>query len=72
MSQIQGNNDLLSLTRPEIVYDIHREYLEAGADLIGTNTFSATWIAQDDYDLKHLAYRYRTSHIGWQLNSYQV
>lgn len=53
---LKGNNDLLSLSRPEIIKDIHREYLKAGADIIETNTFSATSIAQEDYDLSHLAY----------------
>ena len=54
---LQGNNDLLTLTCPDIVYDIHREYLEAGADIVETNTFSSTVIAQADYGLQHLAYR---------------
>lgn len=48
---LKGNNDLLSITRPSIIEDIHLEYLEAGADIIETNTFSGTWIAQEDYDL---------------------
>ncbi|MEJ2082773.1 MAG: homocysteine S-methyltransferase family protein, partial [Acidobacteriota bacterium] len=50
-----GNNDLLSLTRPEIITEIHRLYLEAGADIIETNTFSATSISQSDYGLEDLA-----------------
>ncbi|MEE9229518.1 MAG: methionine synthase [Acidobacteriota bacterium] len=54
-SDLKGNNDLLCLTRPEIVRDIHRAYLEAGADLISTNTFNATAISQADYGLQHLA-----------------
>jgi len=53
---LQGNNDLLSLTRPEIIKAIHREYLEAGADIIETNTFSGTSIAQADYDLESVVY----------------
>ncbi len=53
---LRGNNDLLSLTRPEIVHAIHMAYLEAGADIIETNTFSATAIAQSDYHTQHLAY----------------
>jgi 5-methyltetrahydrofolate--homocysteine methyltransferase len=53
---LKGNNDLLSLSRPEIIKQIHREYLEAGADIIETNTFSGTSIAQEDYGLSHLAY----------------
>ncbi len=54
---LKGNNDLLSLSRPDIIKAIHREYLEAGADIIETNTFSGTTIAQEDYALSHLAYR---------------
>ncbi len=48
---LKGNNDLLSITRPEIIKEIHRQYFDAGAHIIGTNTFSGTWIAQADYDL---------------------
>jgi len=54
-SDLQGNNDLLSITRPDVIGDIHRQYLAAGADIIETNTFSSTSIAQDDYDLSHIA-----------------
>jgi 5-methyltetrahydrofolate--homocysteine methyltransferase len=49
---LKGNNDLLCITRPDIIEEIHREFLEAGADLIGTNSFSGTWIAQADYGLE--------------------
>lgn len=49
---LKGNNDLLSLTRPDIIQQIHREYLEAGADIIETNTFSGTTVAQADYHLE--------------------
>ena len=45
-----GNNDILSLTRPDIIGEIHREYLEAGADIIETNTFNSTTISQADYN----------------------
>ncbi len=55
-SDVKGNNDLLSLTQPKIIEDIHRQYLEAGADIIETNTFSSTSIAQADYDMQALAY----------------
>ena len=48
---LKGNNDLLSISRPEIIKDIHRKYFEAGADLVETNTFSGTTIAQADYAL---------------------
>jgi 5-methyltetrahydrofolate--homocysteine methyltransferase len=53
---LKGNNDLLSLTRPDIILDIHRQYLEAGADIIETNTFSGTTIAQADYGLESAVY----------------
>jgi 5-methyltetrahydrofolate--homocysteine methyltransferase len=52
---IKGNNELLSLTRPDVIRDIHEKYLAGGADLIETNTFGATTIAQDDYDMAYLA-----------------
>ncbi|NMG77627.1 methionine synthase [Aromatoleum diolicum] len=53
---LKGNNDLLVLTRPDVVGGIHRAYLEAGADLIETNTFNATRVSQADYGLSDLAY----------------
>ncbi|WP_367913149.1 methionine synthase [Leadbetterella sp. DM7] len=53
---IKGNNDLLSLTRPDVILAIHKEYLEAGADILETNTFSGTWVAQDDYHMAGLVY----------------
>jgi 5-methyltetrahydrofolate--homocysteine methyltransferase len=52
---LKGNNDLLVMTRPDVISDIHRQYLAAGADLIETNTFGATSIAQEDYGLGHIA-----------------
>ncbi len=55
-SDVKGNNDLLNLTRPDIITGIHKEYLEAGADIIETNTFSSTVIAMADYDMQSLAY----------------
>lgn len=55
-SPLKGNNDLLSITRPDIIGAIHREYLEAGADIIETNTFSATTIAMADYHMEDLVY----------------
>jgi len=54
-SEIKGNNDLLSLTQPQIILDIHRAYLDAGADIIETNTFNATTISQADYNMQSLA-----------------
>ncbi len=53
---VKGNNELLSLTRPDVIRDIHERYLAAGADLIETNTFGATTIAQEDYGMAELAY----------------
>ena len=53
---LKGNNDLLSLTRPDIIRKIHSEYFEAGADIAETNTFSSTSIAQADYKLEHIVY----------------
>src|SRR6476620_5775934 len=55
-TDVKGNNDLLSLTQPQIVQEIHTQYLAAGADFIETNTFSSTSIAQADYDMQSLAY----------------
>jgi len=56
---VQGNNDLLNITQPDVIAGIHREYLQAGADMIETNTFSSTTIAQADYAMESLA---------WELN----
>ncbi|WKK65763.1 homocysteine S-methyltransferase family protein [Lutimonas zeaxanthinifaciens] len=53
---LKGNNDLLSLTQPEAIKEIHRKYLEAGADIIETNTFSGTTIAMADYSMEDLVY----------------
>lgn len=53
---LKGNNDLLTLTQPEAIKAIHRKYLEAGADIIETNTFSGTTIAMADYQMEHLVY----------------
>src|ERR1035437_4900937 len=52
---VKGNNELLSLTRPDVITSIHERYLAAGADLIETNTFGATAIAQADYGIADLA-----------------
>jgi len=54
---LKGNNDLLSITRPEIIKEIHREYFKAGADIVETNTFSGTSVAQADYNLEHAVYQ---------------
>jgi len=53
---VQGNNDLLSLTQPKIIVDIHRSYLEVGADIVETNTFNATKTSMSDYQMEGLAY----------------
>ncbi|CAN5434657.1 hypothetical protein BH20BAC1_BH20BAC1_16620 [soil metagenome] len=55
-ADVKGNNDLLSITQPEIIEAIHLEYLKAGADILETNTFSSTSIAQADYEMQSLAY----------------
>lgn len=52
--QLKGNNDLLCLTRPEVIKEIHRKYLEAGADIIETNTFNAQWISMADYHMEDM------------------
>ncbi len=55
-SDLKGNNDLLVLTQPHIIADIHRQYLEAGADILETNTFNATRVAMADYGMEELSY----------------
>lgn len=66
---LKGNNDLLSLTRPDIIQNIHREYLEAGADIIETNTFSGTTIAMADYGLESIVYElnYESARIAKEI-----
>ena len=54
--ELRGNNDMLVLTRPDIILDIHEQYLAAGADIIETNSFSGTTIAQADYALEPFVY----------------
>ncbi len=51
-SDLKGNHDLLNITRPDVILAVHKEYLDAGADIIETNTFSGTWISQADYHLE--------------------
>jgi 5-methyltetrahydrofolate--homocysteine methyltransferase len=53
---LKGNNDLLSITQPEIIKGIHRDYFDAGADIVETNTFSSTSIGMADYEMENLAY----------------
>ena len=55
-SPLQGNNDLLSITQPAAILEIHRQYFEAGADIAETNTFSSTSVAMADYDMQDLVY----------------
>lgn len=54
---LKGNNDLLSITRPDVIKDIHAAYFRAGADIVETNTFGSTWVAQADYKLEDWVYR---------------
>ena len=53
---IKGNNDLLAITQPKLIQDIHEQYLEAGADIIETNTFNATRVSMSDYEMEEIAY----------------
>ena len=55
-TDVKGNNDLLCITQPQIIIEIHKQYLDAGADILETNTFSSTKIAMADYDMQDLAY----------------
>ena len=54
-SDLKGNNDLLSITQPEMIEQLHRDYLNAGADIVETNSFNSTAIAMADYDMQDLA-----------------
>ncbi|HWC94735.1 MAG TPA: homocysteine S-methyltransferase family protein, partial [Pseudolabrys sp.] len=63
--EVRGNNDLLNLSRPQAVRDIHLAYFRAGADIVSTNTFSSTKIAQADYGMEDIAYE--LNHAGAQL-----
>jgi 5-methyltetrahydrofolate--homocysteine methyltransferase len=54
---LKGNNDILNLTKPDIIFEIHMSYLEAGADFVETNTFNGTAVSQSDYGTQHLVYR---------------
>ncbi|HRH57066.1 MAG TPA: homocysteine S-methyltransferase family protein [Chitinophagales bacterium] len=66
---LKGNNDLLSITRPDIIKEIHRQYFEAGADIVETNTFSGTTIAQADYHLEDAVYdiNYQSAKIAREI-----
>jgi 5-methyltetrahydrofolate--homocysteine methyltransferase len=62
-TDVKGNNDLLSITQPQIITEIHRKYLEAGADIIETNTFNSTAISLADYDMQSLAYEFNIAAV---------
>ncbi len=68
-SSLKGNNDLLSLTQPEAIAAVHRQYFEAGADIVETNTFSGTTIAMADYQMENLVYElnYESAKIAKQV-----
>lgn len=68
-TSLKGNNDLLSLTQPQAIADIHKLYFEAGADIVETNTFSGTTIAMADYDMEDLVYElnYESAKIAKQV-----
>lgn len=68
-SSVQGNNDLLSLTQPDAIAEVHRKYFEAGADIVETNTFSGTTIAMADYGMEALVYdlNYESARIARQV-----
>ena len=68
-TDVKGNNDLLSITKPEIITAIHKQYLDAGADIIETNTFSSTSIAQADYDMQSLAYELNVASVKCAKNA---
>ena len=66
---VKGNNELLSLVRPDIISDIHKAYLDAGADIVETNTFNANAVSQEDYKLESLSYElnYQSARIAKKL-----
>jgi len=68
-SDVKGNNDLLTLSQPQIISQIHQDFLDAGADIIGTNTFNATAISQADYGMEDLVYElnYQSAHLARQV-----
>ena len=72
-SPLKGNNDLLSITQPEIIKEIHRGYLKAGADIIETNTFSSTSIAMEDYGLEDHIYElnYESAKIAKEVIAFE-
>ena len=71
---LKGNNDLLSLTRPDIIKEIHKKYLDAGSDIIETNTFSGTTIAQHDYLMEDQVYNinYESAKIAKEMPKKEI
>lgn len=69
---VKGNNDLLNITQPQIITGIHKQYLEAGADIIETNTFSSTVIAMADYEMQSLAYELNVAAATCAKNAIQA
>jgi len=61
---LRGNNDLLTITRPDVIREIHAQYLDAGADILETNTFNSTSISQADYHLEDVVAEYRRKTPG--------
>jgi 5-methyltetrahydrofolate--homocysteine methyltransferase len=66
-SDLKGNNDLLSITQPEIIQCIHEDYLNAGADILETNTFNSTRVAMADYDMEDLSYEIMWLPQNWHV-----
>jgi 5-methyltetrahydrofolate--homocysteine methyltransferase len=73
-SDLRGNNDLLSITRPQVIRHIHQQYLEAGADILETNTFNATAVSMADYGMQALAYEMNleSAHIAREVADAQT
>lgn len=65
--QMKGNNDLLCLTRPDVIQDIHRKYLMAGADIIETNTFSSTSVSMADYHVQEYVREMNLAAVNWHV-----
>ena len=69
---LKGNNDILCLTKPEIIKEIHKEYLLSGADIIETNTFNSNIISQADYEIENLVYELKSGVLPITLRSSNV
>ncbi len=68
-SDVKGNNDLLILTRPDVIGAIEKEYLDAGADILETNTFNATQVSQADYGMESIVYELNVEALAWRARS---